>query len=388
MKIGVFGTGYVGLSNAVLLAQKNEVVAVDIVPEKIDQINSRVSPIEDSGIIDFFSKKQLNLVGTLDPNEAIQDADFILIATPTNFDPVTNSFDTSSILSVIRKIQESGSHPPVIIRSTVPIGFTEALREEQYEEVIFIPEFLREGRALYDNLFPSRIVVGSKSESAKEFAKLLQNGAEKKNIDVIFTSPTEAECIKLFSNTYLAMRVAFFNELDNYAWENNLSSFEIIRGIGLDPRIGTHYCNPSFGYGGYCLPKDTKQLLANYSHVPQSLMGAIVHSNNVRKDFVVSQIIKLKPKKVGIYRLAMKSGSDNFRESSILDVMKKLLERGLDVCLYEPSLDCDNFMDVNIIKDFNCFIESCDLIISNRLDEDLKKLPPSKLVCRDLFLNN
>ena len=385
-KIVIFGSGYVGLSNAVLLSQQNKVVAVDINEEKVRLINSGKSPIVDKEIQDYLDRGDLNLVATTDGLSEVNDADFIVICTPTNYDPSTNYFDTSSVSAVIESVSRVKPNATFIIKSTIPVGFTKSLKEKGYN-AIFIPEFLREGKALYDNLYPSRIVVGDDSERAKEFTSLLVSGAIKKDIPVLFTESTEAEAIKLFSNTYLAMRVSYFNELDSFCIAKNLNTEEIIRGVTLDPRIGEHYRNPSFGYGGYCLPKDTKQLLANYSDVPQTLIKAIAESNNLRKEFISEIILKRKAPTVGIYRLVMKSGSDNFRDSAVQDIIEHLSSKGQKMVIYEPSLSVPNFNDVPIVNDLTKFKEISNLIVANRFNKDLLDVQ-EKVFSRDIFRNN
>ena len=386
MKIAIAGTGYVGLSNAVLLAQNNEVVALDIVPEKVELINKRISPIEDKEITEFFQTKELNLKATTDKKEAYENAEYVVVATPTDYDSVTNYFNTKSIESVIKDVIEINPKATIVIRSTIPIGYTERIKKEfNYKNIFFVPEFLREGKALFDSLYPSRIIVGEKSTKAEIFANLLRDGAFKETIPILFMGNTEAEAVKLFANTYLAMRVSFFNELDTYAEVKGLNAKEIIEGVCMDPRIGNHYNNPSFGYGGYCLPKDTKQLLANYTieNIPQKLMEAIVDSNTTRKEFIAKRVLDKNPKTVGVYRLIMKAGSDNFRSSAIFDVME-MLKPFVKLVVYEPMAKGDEVEGVEFVSDFEEFSKISDVILANRIDENLEKVK-DKVYTRDIY---
>ena len=385
MKIAIFGIGYVGLSNAVLLAQHNTVAAVDISENRVGQINARISPLEEVALADWLAEKPLDLSATTNPDEAIEDATFIVIATPTDYDPKTNFFDTSTVENVIALAVEKSPEAQIVIKSTIPVGFVTRMREAfGTDKIFFCPEFLREGQALYDNLHPSRIVVGAETEAAHTFAQLLVDGAEETDVPLLFTGPEEAESIKLFANTYLAMRVTFFNELDSYALSRNINSRQIIEGIGLDPRIGQHYNNPSFGYGGYCLPKDTKQLLANFSDVPQNLMRAVVQANRTRKDFIANRLIARNPDVVGIHRLAMKAGSDNFRQTSVMGVVRRLRDADVEVIIYEPALDKARYLDCEVTKDLEAFKSRSDIIVANRASDDLTDVE-HKVFTRDIF---
>ena len=385
MKIAIAGTGYVGLSLATLLSQKNEVYALDIIPEKVEMINKRISPIKDEKIEEYFKTKELNLKATLDYKEAFKDAKFIIISTPTNYDENLNYFDTSSVEDIIQKVKEMNIDTTMVIKSTIPVGFTEmAKKKYNIDNIMFSPEFLREGKALYDNLYPSRIIVGEKSKRAEEFANILKEVALREDVIVKYMGATEAEAVKLFANTYLALRVSYFNELDTYAELKGLNTQDIIEGVCLDPRIGDYYNNPSFGYGGYCLPKDTKQLLANYNNVPQNLIEAIVKSNNTRKKHIVNMIKKSNPKTVGIYRLTMKAGSDNFRASAISDIIKGVIKEDIRVLIYEPTLDKSEYNDCTVVKDFDEFKDMADVILVNRIDDNINKIK-NKIYTRDLY---
>ena len=388
MKIAVAGTGYVGLSIATLLSQKNEVVALDIIKEKVDMINKRISPIKDKEIENFFENEKLNLRATLDYKDAFKDAEYIIISTPTNYDDKENYFDTSSVEDIIKKVISMNIETTMVVKSTIPVGFINNMKKKyNIDNILFSPEFLREGHALYDNLYPSRIIVGEKSERAEKFAYLLKESAIKEDINILFMNSTEAEAVKLFANTYLALRVAYFNELDTYAEIKGLNTRDIIEGVCLDSRIGSHYNNPSFGYGGYCLPKDTKQLLANYDRVPENLIEAIVKSNDTRKDHIVDMVMKKNPKVVGIYRLTMKTNSDNFRQSAIQGIIDRLKDKNIEIVIYEPMYRDEQFNDCNVIKDFNKFEKVSDIILANRIDDIVKRVK-DKLYTRDLFCEN
>lgn len=385
MKIALAGTGYVGLSLATLLSQNNEVIALDVIPEKVEKINNRISPIQDKEIEEYFKTKDLNLKATLDYKEAFEGAKFIIISTPTNYDDEKNHFDTSSVEDIIQKVISMNIETTMVVKSTIPVGFIKSMKEKyNIDNIMFSPEFLREGKALYDNLYPSRIIVGEKSERAQEFANLLKNASLKDDVEVKFMNSTEAEAVKLFANTYLALRVAYFNELDTYAEIKGLNTKDIIEGVCLDPRIGSHYNNPSFGYGGYCLPKDTKQLLANYDNVPQNLIRAIVRSNRTRKKHITEMIMRKNPETVGVYRLTMKSGSDNFRASAIQEIIDRLKLEGVDVIIYEPTLKAEQFNDCKVINNFEDFSKKSDVILANRLEEELKVVK-NKVYTRDLY---